>query len=314
MFLVEAMPDELAAGQEGRFACLNRVQGNNVRAVLKESLKKEGFNVNNLMQIELLALISGMSPIAYAQAHSAIPALQVTVRPKYVCPHGELVSRKQIAKWGMAVPRKGRFLCKICVTEDMRRYGFSWYRRSHHLIGMDWCVAHGEPLSEVLAEQSFFAPPNIWLERKMVREQVVDRVEFSSAAPFLRRLSEISVAWLGLSRPVSTADLHLNLRRQGSAFCVKNNRGTSDFTIGSFVLSLAPSRWFEENLPFDQESYLNSALRIASSRYGDGVSLPVFSYVLLLAALYPTAEHAIEVLRDLSRDASVRENSGLSLP
>lgn len=313
MFLVDAMPDELDAGQEGRFACLNRVQGNNVRAVLREALKTEGFNVKNLTQIELLALISGMSLVAYAQAHSTISALQVTARPKYICPHRELVNSSQIAKWQASESRRGCLLCKICVAEDMTRHGFSWYRRSHHLIGVDWCVAHGEPLSEVLAEQPFSSPPNIWLKLKMVREKDIGYVGFGDGSPFLKRFSEIYVNWFGLSGPVLTADLHLNLRQQGGAFCVKNSRGTCDFTIGSFVLGLAPSRWFEEHLPFDQESYINSILRIVSYRHCDRMTLSVFSYVLLLAALYPTAEHAIEVLRDLRRDATVRENSESSL-
>ena len=66
---------------------------------------------------------------------------------------------------GLLTQRSGAYVCVRCIKEDLNRSHFSWYRRTHHLIGVDWCQTHCCALSRVTAGDPFARGPQFWLDR-----------------------------------------------------------------------------------------------------------------------------------------------------
>ena len=42
--------------------------------------------------------------------------------------------------------------CHECAATDVNEFGFTWFRRSHQIAGLDWCPVHGGALGQARAE------------------------------------------------------------------------------------------------------------------------------------------------------------------
>lgn len=48
--------------------------------------------------------------------------------------------------------------CQHCVTDDVKEFGFSWYRRAHQYQGVNWCSKHSEGLIVTAETPSIYWP------------------------------------------------------------------------------------------------------------------------------------------------------------
>jgi len=51
-------------------------------------------------------------------------------------------------------------MCRDCVAGDRERIGFSYWRRTHQLRGVTWCIKHHRPLSQVVDHCAFETSPH----------------------------------------------------------------------------------------------------------------------------------------------------------
>ncbi len=249
MILVQAMPDELSAAHAGRFGRLNRLPGHKVHLVLRAVLRADGHEVDGLTMVELLALASGMSSIAYAQAHSMIPALRVATKGDVIRPHGHREDRSYTKRLGTMAPKEGGFVCLKCLKRDLERFGFSWFRRVHHLIGVDWCINHGDALWQVATSDPFSALPHVLKARGQLRELDACAHSLDEADPFLQRYVTISASLLTLAQPIPTTQLHRPIRERATGLGLRRSMLGKQPPLSDRVRDLAPKRWMQAHVP-----------------------------------------------------------------
>ena len=157
------MPDELAIAHEGRrMHIVGVAKWNDHLSLMKSELAELISPVLDVPRIEMLALVSGLDPTNYAQSHSMLAIHRVAVQTGEIQPHGSAGSRIFSDKLGMKVQRSGAYVCNDCIDEDLAKNTTSWFRRSHHLIGIDFCPIHGTQLHQVVAEKPYLGFPHIW--------------------------------------------------------------------------------------------------------------------------------------------------------
>lgn len=303
MILVLPMPDELSVAHAGRFGSLNRLPTYRVQSALSAALTAEGHEIEDgLTMVEILALASGMSSIAYAQAHSMMPALRVATKSDDIRPHGHPDDRTYTRRRGMIAPREGGFVCQKCLEKDLKCFGFSWFKRSHHLIGVDWCAEHGDPLWQVAAPDPFSALPHVWKARGQLRRLDVCAPSLDEADPFLQRFVAISVSLLAHVQPISVTRLHRAIRERASELGLRRALVGKQPPLSDLVRDLAPSEWVRAHVPGLHEkpnsvymSRIDDQLLSVTPASGD-------SYALAMAALFPSAEEAIEAVLVSSQD------------
>lgn len=296
MILVQAMPDELSVAHAGRFGSLNRLPTYRVQSALCAALMAYGQEVDGLTMMEMLALASGISSNAYAQAHSMIPALRVATKGSAIRPHGDPEDRACIRRLGMMAPREGGFVCLECLKVDLAGFGFSWFRRVHHLIGVDWCIHHGERLWQVATSAPFSALPHVWKARGLLRELDGCARRLDEAEPFLQRFAAISATLLTLTQPMSTSHLHPILRERATDLGLRRAMVGKQPPLSDRVRELAPKRWIQAHVPGLNEkpvaaymSRIDDQLTSLTPAAGD-------SYALAMAALFPSTDEAFEAV------------------
>ena len=292
--LIELSPqiEELSVGHLGRLAFVNRLADYRVKHVLSATLERSGIDIANTTLMDMLALISKFSSIDYAQRHSMLPALRFTSSDDVIYPHGEPLTKRYTKHRGMLTPRDGAFVCNECMYQDRIETGLSWFRRSHHLMGVDWCPTHGSLLLQVDARSPHFAPPHIWQKRGKLRAlpAFVDRLEL--AGEFVRNYVAVAGATLTMDRPLPTVATHRTLGVAAAAKDLRRAQVGSQRPLSDLVRELAPAEWLAAHIPGLNEKPPMAYMSRVDDLLGSSTPASGDSYILAFAALYsdPVAE------------------------
>jgi hypothetical protein len=247
-------------------------------------------------QVDLLAKASALSPEEYIRKHSMLAAFRVAARPDACFPHDDSVvpSRKL---HGVIAPRAGGFACLACIEEDVKTKGYSWFRRQHQLIGVDWCAVHGSTLHSVQHVAPFSKPPHVWRRLGLLRPLDACVETLSETAPLIQRYVAFALHHLQRSTPWSCSVLKRTLGRAAATYGLRVAALGSKPALSDHVLSLAPRKWIAqhfhglaEKLPLAYFSRVDDLLASGTPAAGD-------SYILAMAALYPSVESALIELR-----------------
>lgn len=280
------MPDEIAVAHERRIGWVNMVEYHEDAVRLLElhrpKIKTKAGSLPR-SRLQNLALHCGMPAQEYAQQHSMMAAVR-SIAPVDI-PYGDPSFPYAVH---MQYPRNGAYCCLDCVDQDLQRGPFSWFRRSHHLCGVDWCPVHGSVLQEVDAHDPFQRTPNYWLAQSKLRRLETSHAELPEARS-LRRYVEILTAFLKMDRPLRAEDV--NLRIQARA---RERNFSFSGQYSNLLSTLAQAR-------FDKDWYFRSfgawkghAIdRIGKSRSG-GASGHV--YALAMVVLYSTTQEALNAI------------------
>ena len=138
---VRALPDELATGHAGRLSDMNGYPSAHTFLNACRCLFP-GRDLSNLFKqdkpikflgLRLLAILNGQEFEAYAAAHSMVKSF-----PSFLT--GTLEDASMY--YGLSPQRAFAYLCEDCARADRIAFGFSYWRRSHHLVGREYCATH----------------------------------------------------------------------------------------------------------------------------------------------------------------------------
>jgi len=292
--LAEAMPDELSAAHLGRFGGLNQLPPTRVRAALRAALQAAGHDVDALSVMDGLALSSGMSTITYAQANSMMPVLRVSTPSAYARPFGHSEDTHLNRRVGIKVPKEGGFVCLKCIEEDLKRSDLSWFHRVHHLVGVDWCVHHGDPLWEVTDAKPFYSLPHIWMKNGQLRKLDVCSPTLDAAPAFIQRYVEISVAFLGLLKPLFALDVSQAIRNRVSEFFLGRSRRGMQPYLSDHIYDLAPKSWLHAHVPALAQKRKHEYINYIDDQVCSCEPATADAYAMAMAALYPSVDQAFE--------------------
>lgn len=288
------MPDELSAAHLGRFGSLNRIPQTRVVTALGAALQAEGHEVDGLSVMDGLALSSSMSTIAYAHSNSMLPVLHTSTIRELTRPYGHSAESLFNKRFGTKVPREGGFVCLKCLEDDLRASDISWFRRVHHLIGVDWCVHHGDPLWEVTDAKPFDSLPHIWQKNSQLRKLNVCAPTLDAAPDFIQRYVAISVAFLRLFEPLPTAQVLGEIRSRASElFLGRSMRGMQPY-LSDHICDSAPIGWLQAHAPRLARKHAHEYISYVDDLVCSHEPATADVYAMAMAVLYPSVDEAFE--------------------
>lgn len=192
-------------------------------------------------------------------------------------------------------------LCRKCVAEDLSFRGIAYWRRTHQLRGITWCVKHQTPLTRMLVD----VPTRITPQRALGSGQSTEERDVKEAvtSPVVRRYAEVVQGILeNLDAPVSQALLAKVVRKRASDLGLRVTKGRGVRLLSQEGWDRIPTRWLATHFP---RTYESSAAEGWVDRVGTGYEAPPSAscIALALALLWEDADDAVSSVMNERRKA-----------
>lgn len=291
---VTPMPDELSLGHEARIAWVNGIRSSiALAALIRTTLAEQGYIDEGLPRLHQIALVSLKTPAEYTQSHSMIAAIRVAAKSGVDIPHYDASAKEYVRQHGMRTQRPGVYCCTKCIQEDCQAHSFSWYRRKHHLIGVDWCHIHGDPLYKVVDAHPFQHQPHVWLSEGKL-EPIKACLTILPEDDFLSRYVSIACALLDRSKPYCAEKITPRLAQRAKDCNLRVGAIGQRPLISDRLFEIAPSKWLRAHLKgYEQKVAMETFRRIDFVVRSKNTAGPGDAYAMAAAILYDTAEEAI---------------------
>lgn len=296
--VVQPMPDEPAIAHAGRMALFMGLDSAaEFDRLLADALTVKVPQRSKVPRLEQLALVVGMDPQLYAQQHSMLGVLRLAARPATLNPYGSPEAAAYSKRLGMLTQKTYTCICPQCAEEDLQHWHFSWFRRSHHLAGVDVCLVHKTPLLRVTSSSAWMQLPHQWLAAGEVQP---DRFGGRAPTDFDARLGEVACAMLQRKGPLPSVEfanaLSMRAKHLGIRASVKGVRPN----LSDRVKQTAPEEWTSVHWPelmtkstgeffFSLDSVLNSRTVPSSG----------FAYLTAMTVLWDKTEEMHQALSTL---------------
>lgn len=215
MLIRPLLADELFLAYGHRVATENGLSGPAaLRRLISKSVAKRPTDENPMARgTRWLVEISGLSTESVVKWHTLVPLVwhfaPAQGPQRILCTFGD---GSYLSRANSLLADTAR-LCPDCVKEDRRFRGFTYWRRSHQVPGVDWCFKHNQILLENEAESPFSSSPESALKSGKCREPYAARVRRSS--PYMQRFAAVVDLLLNnLDRPVDIVLARETIRRR----------------------------------------------------------------------------------------------------
>jgi hypothetical protein len=181
--------------------------------------------------------------------------------------------------------------CPECIKEDKASpRGFAYWRRSHQLPGIPWCIKHGcQVANSPDGTKAFDVMP--FPEMDAIFEFAEPEFAEISANPIVQRYASIAIAFL--NSKATASDIHAQFRIAEQAkkhhlrVCIKGRRPT----LTDRLLEQVPKYWLKTLYPdIDKRSPAEFFFPIDNVTVGVATGT---SYALALATLFDSSEDAL---------------------
>lgn len=293
--IVEARPDELCLSHAGRCCWIfGEEKFDELRGLKGERSPRERH-----LSFDVLAKFAGVDVHQYVARHSMLPLLKPIAVSFSKYGHGG--ERVKPTAPGTLPVRSLRY-CTACLADDLAVAGHSWFRRSHHLQGIEWCPKHGSVLMEVSmsVRAANMRTPCYWHDVGK-GSKIAEPVELMAlqANEFILRVLAINLALLERSRPLLNRVVNARLKRL--AYREVDRYAQASWHIAQKMRRLAPERWL-----FPHRSALHSIEDVPSNPNTTLYASSVLHWALLplyVAAVTSNVQEALDVLnREPSKD------------
>lgn len=310
MIIVDPMPDELAAGHEARrmtiLGCDS--QSEHLR-LMKADLAFYGKAVEDLPRLHLLAMTADVEAAQYAQSHSMLASLRVVARIREAVLHGSPEAATFSRRLGMAIQRVGAYVCNDCIDGDLAHFGFSWYRRTHHLAGFDWCPIHGGALSEISSAHAFASMPHRQREQGRVRPLT----PFSPRMPeqgLVRRYMDVARGLMKRDRPLEKGALQTILSRRAKVLGLAVAPNEAGPRTSDRLMEHVDPVWLDRAISMAVAKRRGVYFGpIDNATSGAGGNVAGIGYSLALSALYGSAGAALSAVAEAADNVGERQSA-----
>lgn len=277
------IPDELWSGYLGRFGIFNGVSSRiDSERMLHDYFQKSPTETS---LISMLAQLYEFDIEYFVNNHTLIPITKyVEVRRSA---DNEIDDRSLRILGGKTLKHWGCF-CEECAKEDIKYLGFSFWRRSHQMPGVDWCLKHQTPLCETLIKDNFYQQPAYHLTNNNFKKADISSIQNPSVLKYVQLIQNI----FDLPKPIRHLDVALErklktLKSQTPKNC--NSGRLSEIVLRDFPIDWLKKHFISLNNLFYGE-YHHSLDEID---YYHHKNQPYPYLLLVAAAIYKDADNAI---------------------
>lgn len=299
LMLPTILPDEFLPGYLGRISLVNnRHSVQHIKNILQKRFSEVKHEIKATPLVVALAHALEIETDAIAQEHTLTPILRST-QPETINFPAELGIKSNyefglLSRLSLIIPKKLACFCESCVVEDVEYHGFSFWRRSHQIPGIDWCSKHMEPLQELQDPKAFFKQPSIFFKSGHYSKQTQS---LGTHNPIILRYAQLIEDALELDVPVNNRLAQEILSKKAKSIGVKFSEEGTCRQLSDLMNEVLPEQWILKHFPrLKKESYgkfvagFDEVLK--SSRKGKSY----INTLLAAAVLFDDADEAMHEL------------------
>jgi hypothetical protein len=279
-------PDECARSYGFRVFTANHLAPNSILKLLPRLTEATG--------LDFLKLVLHHSHTTYHRF----------VRDKFafqdITSHDDLYGNSQINS--AKIPTTTGRYCKKCINEDIGFHGISYWRRIHHLPGVEHCIKHQEPLCTTEGSNLYSSYPQDATPLKNSLRKDRFKTYFKSAA--IDRFATLSMAALDSRVPFKHSIMAHVLRKRNLEIHSQRNRSIYDTAIKQ-----CPRSWIARSFPEIRPNYKAYVERVVSHV---GCNIPPKFYLLAMSVLWDDPNEALSTCINEHRNSpsGFNETSG----
>ena len=294
LHIPELMPDEFILGYLGRIASVNGIMGETaIRSSLKDwYLQQPGTN-SKVTLLEQLSFASKIDSHQFACHHTLIPVYRAVASHLHENKHGDPHDFGLLSAHAPRLMRDDVQICQECVKEDLDYLGFSFWRRSHQLPGIDWCQKHAVGLHSLKGKSHFFMQPSLALnyaQGSFYRQGEID----SNAV--IKRYEELLNNVLDFPKPISPLNIAKLIANKAKQFGLRLSISGEKAVLSDKAVQLLPASWAKKHYPLLAKKapgqYLYEYDGVISK---GGKARSSTSYILATAVLSETSEEGLQL-------------------
>lgn len=307
----ELLPDEIVHGWRGRVAALNSFsKTRQVESLLRVCAEKSATELSDDPDfVECAAVTLGVARQELIRRHTLLPFFDAL---------GDLKQNKPGTKSGkhlhvylrqapFRIDGKEALFCRHCAEEDLAFRKYSYWRRSHHLPGVQCCSKHGTPLLSAGGHEAFDRCPHHFLDAQS-KECAMPHGEL--ARKILLRYSQIAADILDSALSIDSTAASIKLGLRASAADLRISNAGRRKTPSTYVMELLPGDWLQKTffrIQWRVGEYISTFDGACSPR---ATRYTTATLCLLAAVLYDDAEQAVAELLGQSDSVEQREPLG----
>ena len=170
MFIAIPMPDEFCRGHIGRLRRLNFF--NSSVDYLKSISLLFRETHGTARPLEAVASLNNIPIQSYLLLHTLLPITNSIIKEDELDPEMTW-SNYIVSAHGLSKNHRGGYFCDQCIREDIDFWGYSYWRRSHQILGVHCCEKHNlHPLRYTLSIATFDYSPDFWSSDKKVKVSI----------------------------------------------------------------------------------------------------------------------------------------------
>lgn len=292
MLRAQSHPDEFILGYRGRLRVLNLFPTvANLMAALRDEVHPLGTPLRECPVAVTLALADGTSLQSFVRSHSLLPFHRAIDATDVCVAHGDPSRLVHVSRWGTRLWRRSAAsFCRECVKEDIGFWGFAYWRRSHQLPGVHWCLKHGGQLARsLMGARAFDDMPSLDFAAR--HEFSENEFQTMRDNPVVRRYAEIVNKFLESERPTDLVHARYLIAEQAKKYRVRTWKPRRQPTMTNLALEQVPLQWLRTQYPSINAQirgkWATSIDKITSGR----TTSP--GYALALALLFESADEAL---------------------
>ena len=285
LIVPKLMPDDFHLGYFGRFGLYNGFP-NYLSAKRK---------INHIFRIQLnkerqyplplqLADILNIDPERFVADHTLVPILRSP-------DHSNIPSHdvKVLKAMGYILAKPNVCFCENCISEDLSYIGYSYWRRTHQIQGVDFCSKHGTPLMMAVDENSHYQSPNKILKLGRYLKPKITSSEYEH--PVIKKYIELLMDCIENNPRINFMSLVKILDHRKLTNSIANPHIKHSF-ISDFIFDRTPNNWLIEHFPIFKEKEKNiPIIRIDFIKDHIENCPSLFNLLLMISNLMPEANY-----------------------
>jgi len=261
LHIPQLMPDEFVLGYWGRVARANGYTETTgaSRSHLLAWYKQETGDLETSAFTTQLAYATGVRGEYFAQGHTLIPFLRAVMTSKYDHAHGDPKYNGTLVFNGTRLIREDIQFCEQCVKEDLEYRGYSYWRRSHQLIGIDWCLKHNNALFSSRLHNGFSQDPDRLLKSQHVSINEIGREVEDNI--YIQRYSDLTQIVADLPTPVPPKVISPLLAKLARKTGLRYDELGEGPTVSHITVERIPHAWLNKHFKILVDKNPNTILR-----------------------------------------------------
>lgn len=288
------LPDEFSCGYRGRLRVLNDFSSiHELMANLREFMHTSEALLNGCEEIAMLASAAEVTVEQFVREHSLLPLHRLVPHKDFDIRHGDLsrpdlIGRHGLRNWRNSIAR----YCPECLKEELCKYGYAIWHRSHQLPGIIWCCSHGQYLLNcIVGKRAFDQMPSFNMDAQCELADHEYQEIISNSA--IRRYAEILKGLLKSEHPVAGSHGRYSISILAQKYKIRQSADSKPGkpTLSDFIQKQVPDFWLkilypdiECKVPGKFFGPIDRVLRATSSDQ---------TYALALAVLFESTDDAL---------------------